>query len=99
MKELLLYGSFLWKNPLSLSCLAALMVSSEGLFHSETLHDGMVLDYSIKFDISVAFLNKLTKTQLAFPLDAEEIAHRLQGLHVLRKFFLKMDMSVKVSKS
>ena len=58
----LLYGRFLWKNPLSPSSLAALVISSESIFLTDTLHEGMVLDHSTKFDISAASLSKLTKT-------------------------------------
>ena len=35
----LLYGRFLWKNPPSPSGLSASMISSEGLFCTETLHE------------------------------------------------------------
>ena len=67
----LIYGSFLWKNPLSPPGLAASVISSEGLFRTDTLHEGMVLDYSTKFYMSEASLGKLTKTQVVFPVDAE----------------------------
>ena len=53
----------------------------------DTLHEGMVLDYSTKFDMSTASLIKLTRTQLVSPVDAEKLIHRLQGLHVLTIFF------------
>ena len=46
-----------------------------------------MLDSSTKFDISAASLSKLTKTQVVFPVDAEDLIHRLQGLHVLTIFF------------
>ena len=49
----------------------------------------MVLDDSKIFDMSTASLSKLTKTRVVFPVDAEELIHRLQGLHVLTVFFLK----------
>ena len=45
----------------------------------------MVLDYSKTFDMSAASLRKLTRTQVIFPVDAEELIHHLQGLHVLTK--------------
>ena len=40
----LLYGRFLWKNPLSPSGLAASVISSEDIFRMDTLHKGTVLD-------------------------------------------------------
>lgn len=85
----LLYGSFLWKNALSPSGLAASVLTSEGIFRSDTLHDGMVLDFSTKFDMSASSLHKLTKTQVLFPCDIEETIHRLKALHVLARFFFK----------
>ena len=85
----LLYGSFLWKNPLSPSGLAASVLSSEGFMRSDTLHEGMVLDYATKFDMSAASLSKLTKTQVLFPVDLEELTHRIRGLQLLAAFFFK----------
>ena len=46
----------------------------------------MVLDYYTKFDTSAASLSALTKTQVVFSVDAEELIHHLQGLHVLTFF-------------
>ena len=80
-----LYGRFLWKNLLSPLGLAASVISSEVIFRTDTLHEGMVLDYSTKFDMSEALLIKLTKSQVVFPVDAEEFIHCLQGLHILFK--------------
>jgi hypothetical protein len=85
----LLYGSFLWKNSLSPSGLAASVISSEGIFRSDTLHEGMILDYATRFDMSEASLSKLTKTQVVFPKDVEELIHRLKALHLLAAFFFK----------
>ena len=79
----------LWKNPLSPSGLAASVISSESIFRTDTLNEGMVLDYSTKFDISAESLSKPTKTQVVFTVDVEELIHRLQGIHVLTIFFLK----------
>jgi hypothetical protein len=85
----LLYGSFLWKNSLSPSGLAASVISSEGIFRSDTLYEGMILDYATRFDMSEASLSKLTKTQVVFPKDVEELTHRLKALHLLASFFFK----------
>ena len=48
----LLFGSFLWKNALFPLELSASVLSLEGIFRSDTLHDGMVLDFSKKHDMS-----------------------------------------------
>ena len=85
----LLYGSFLWKNSLSPSGLAASVISTEGIFRTDILHEGMVLDYATRFDMSAASLTKLTKTQVAFPTNIEDLTHRLQALLTLVQFFFK----------
>ena len=85
----LLYGSFLWRNSLSQSGLAASVLTSEGLLRNDTLQEGMVLDFATKFDMSAASLSKLTKTQVLFPIDVEELTHRIKGLYALSNFFFK----------
>jgi hypothetical protein len=85
----LMFGSFLWRNALSPSGFAASVLSSEGIFRTDTLHEGMVLDYATKFDMSSASLNKLTKSQVLYPTDAEETIQRVRGIHLLAKFFFK----------
>ena len=85
----LLYGSFLWKNAMSPSGLAASVLTSEGLLRNDTLQEGMVLDFATKFEVSAASLSKLTKTQVLFPVDVDELTHRIRGLHALTTFFFK----------
>jgi hypothetical protein len=85
----LLFGSFLWKNPLSPSGFAGSVISSEGIFRKDTLHEGMILDHATKFEMSASSLSRLTKTTVAYPFDAEETLHRLKALHILATFFFK----------
>ena len=85
----LLFGSFLWKDSISPSGFAASVLSSEDFLRSDTLHEGMVLDYSTKFDMSETSLSKLTKSQVLFPSDVEDLAHRMRGIHALSSFFFK----------
>jgi hypothetical protein len=85
----LMYGSFIWRNALSPSGFAASVLTSEGIFLTDTLHEGMVLDYATKFDMSSASLNKLTKTQVLYPSDAEETIQQVKGIHKLAQFFFK----------
>ena len=65
------------------------MISSEGLFCRDTLYEGTVLDYSTECDMSEVSLSRPTKTQVVFTVDAEELIHSLQGLHVLTIFFME----------
>ena len=60
----LLYGSFLWVNLVTLSGLACSVITTEDFLRNDTLYDGLVLDYSTKFEMSAASLEKLTKTQV-----------------------------------
>ena len=85
----LLYGSFLWKNSMSPSGFAGSVISTEGIFRKDTLHEGMILDHATKFEMSASSLSKLTKTQVAYPIDAEEMVHRIKALHTLATFFFK----------
>ena len=90
MTATLQYGSFLWKDSLSPSGFAACVLSSEdSIFRSDTLHDRMILDYATKFEMSEASISKLTKTQVLFPSDIEELIHRLRGIQALASFFFK----------
>ena len=85
----LMFGNFLWKDSLSPSGFASSVLTSEGIVRVNTLHEGMVLDLSTRFDISSKSMDKLTKTQVIFPKDVEELIHCLQGIHILSKFFFK----------
>jgi hypothetical protein len=48
----LMFGSFLWKDSVSPSGFASAVLSSENFIWSDTLHEGMILDYATKFDMS-----------------------------------------------
>ena len=80
------------ENSLSPSGLAAAVISSEGIFCTDTLHEGMILDYTKRFDMSAALLTKLTKTQVAFPKDTEKMIHHPKALQVLAAFFFKQSI-------
>ena len=89
MTTSLLVGGFLWKNPFCPSGFASSVLSSEGIFRSDTLYDGMVLDLSTKHEITTDSLQKLTKSQVKFPSDAEDMLHRIRGLSLLAEYFFK----------
>ena len=89
MTSALALGSFLWKDNVSPSGFASAVISSESFIRSDTLYEGMILDYATKFDMSETSLTKLTKTQVLFPKDIEELVHRMRGFHVLACFFFK----------
>lgn len=85
----LMHGSFLWTNPLTPSCLASSVITSEDLLRTDMLHEGMVLDLSTKFKISEVSLDKLTKTQELFPTSIENMIERLRALKALVDLFFR----------
>ena len=87
MATSLMHGSFLWASSLTPSGLAASVISSIDVFTSDTLHEGIVLDYSTKHEISSASLRKLTKTQILFPNDIESLIERWRALETLVRLF------------
>ena len=87
MTTSLMHGSFLWSSSLSPSGLASSVISSSDLLTSDTLHEGIVLDYSTRHEISSASLQKLTKSQVLFPIDVESTIDRLRALEVLVRLF------------
>ena len=84
----LMHGSFLWSNSLSPSGLASSVISSSDIMKNDTLHDGIILDYSTKHEISSSSLEKLTKTKILFPVDIESSIERLRALETLVRLFL-----------
>lgn len=87
MATMLSHGGFLWSSPLTPSGFAASTIVSEGIMRTDTLYEGMVLDYSTKHDMSASSLEKLTKTQVLFPTDIEKTVERLQAIQVLSTYF------------
>ena len=87
MTTALIYGSFLWSNPLSPSGLAPSVLTSEDLMRTDMLHEGMILDISTKFEISSASLDKLTKTHVLFPTSTDGMIERVKALQKLVAFF------------
>ena len=87
MATALSHGGFLWASPLTPSGFAASIIISEGVLRTDTLYEGMVLDYSIKHDMTTASLEKLTKTQVLFPSNIESTVERIQAIQVLASYF------------
>ena len=87
MATSLSHGGFLWSSPLTPSGFAASIIISEGVLRTDTLYEGMVLDYSTKHDMSATSLEKLTKTQVMFPSNIESTVERIQAIQVLSTYF------------
>ena len=84
---ILLHGSFLWSNAVTPSGLSASIISTKDIMGNDTLYEGIVLDYSTKYEINEESLSKLTKTQVIYPVDIESTIHRLDALAALCELF------------
>ena len=87
LATVLMHGSLTWSNEVTPSGLASSVISSRDIIHNDTLYEGIVLDYSIKHEISGESLKKLTKTQVLYPTDIESMIHRLDALAALCELF------------
>ena len=83
----LMHGSFLWANSLTPSGLASSVITSSDIIRQDTLQEGIVLDYSTKYEMSSQSLQKLTKTQVLFPTSVEASIERIRALHALVELF------------
>ena len=89
MTTALMCGSFLWINPMTPSGLASSVIISEDLMRTDTLHEGMVLDLTTKFEMSQSSIDKLTKSHIKFPDNTEGTIERLRALQALCCFFFE----------
>jgi hypothetical protein len=87
MTQALMCGCFLWRNAVTPSGFAASAITSEDSLRNDTLHEGMVLDLSTKFEMSTDSLEKLTKTNVAYPSTIEGLIERLRAIRELSIFF------------
>ena len=87
MTQALMCGCFLWRNALTPSGFAASVIVSQDNLRMDTLHEGMVLELSTKFEMSAASLEKLTKTTVRYPTTIEGLLERLKALKTLSCFF------------
>ena len=83
----LMHGCLLWTSSLTPSGLASSVISSLDIIRNDVLHEGIVLDYSTKHEMTSKSLEKLTKTQILFPADIEASIERLRAFHALVDLF------------
>ena len=84
-----MHGSFFWVNAITPPGFAASEIVSEDTVRNDMLHKGMALNLSTKFDMSDAVINKLTETQILFPLSIEGLIERLKAITLLATFFFE----------
>ena len=87
MTQALLCGCFLWRNAITPSGFAASAIISEDTIRTDTLHQGMVLDLSTKFEMTSDSLDKLTKTNVVYPSTIEGLIERIKAIRELSIFF------------
>ena len=87
MTQALMCGCFLWRNSITPSGFAASAIVSEDCIRNDTLHQGMILDLSTKFEMSSESLEKLTKTNVAYPSTIEGLIERMRAIRELSVFF------------
>ena len=80
-------GCFLWANNFSPAGLASSILSDRDVTRPDILHEGIVLDYSTKHEMTKSSLDKLTKSQIMFPKSLEMMVERIKALHALSKLF------------
>ena len=87
MANCLMHGNFTWIDPLTPSGFASSVITTENIIRKNLIYEGMVLDYSTKYEMSEKNLSKLTKTQILYPNDIEGMIYRIEALQTLSKFF------------
>ena len=69
------------------SGLAASVIVSKDVIFNESLHEGILLDFSTKHEINKASLTKLTKTQVIYPSLIELTLERIEALLAFAELF------------
>ena len=70
----------MWLNPLTPSGFATSIISSKDIIFNDSLHEGIMLDFSTKHEITKASLTKLTKTQVIYPTSIELMVKRIEAI-------------------
>ena len=83
----LMHRSFLWASTLTPSGLASSVISSVDIIRTDALQEGIILDYSTKHEMSSKSLEKLTKTQILYPVTIDAAIERIRALHALVELF------------
>ena len=89
--NLWLQGCFLWTNPVTPSGFAAPVIASKDIIFNDSVHEGILLDFSTKHEISKASLSKLTKTQVMYPSLVELMLDRIKALTAFATLFFTQE--------
>ncbi len=78
---------FLWLNLLTPSGFASSVISSKDIIFNNLLHEGIMLDFSTKHEITKSSLTKLTKTQVMYPSSIELMVERVEAITAFANLF------------
>ena len=87
LATILTHGSFLWSNAVTPLGLSASTITTKDIISNDTLHDSIVLDYSIKHEITDESLTKLTKAKVMYSTDIKTTIQRIDALMTLSELF------------
>ena len=85
--NLWLQGCLLWLNPLTPSGLATSAITCKDIIFNDTIHEGILLDFSTKHEITKNSLTKLTKTQVMYPNSMELMLERINAIAAFAELF------------
>ena len=85
--NLWLQGCLLWLNPLTPSGLATSVIACKNIIFNDTIHEGILLDFSTKHEITKNSLTKLTKTQVMYPNSTELMLERIDAIAAFAELF------------
>ena len=77
----------MWLNPLTPSGFATSIISSKDIIFNDSLHEGIMLDFSTKHEITKASLTKLTKTQVIYPTSIGLMIERIEAITLFVNLF------------
>ena len=87
VENLWLQGYFLWLNPLTPSGFALSVISSKDIIFNDSLHEGIMLDFSTKHEITKSSLTKVTKTQVMYPSSIKLMVERVEAIAAFANLF------------
>ena len=74
-------------EPLTPSGYASSVISLKDIIFNDSLHEGIMVDFSTKHEITKSSLTKLTKTQVMYPSPIELMIERVEAIAAFANLF------------
>lgn len=87
MANSLLNGVFKWENSTSPSGFCCSTISSMDVMEPDTLHDSVILDNKLKFELDQTTCDKISKHNVVYPNEINEMIEHFEALGVLSTLF------------